>query len=290
MPTLSQYPLLPEAFITEADGQAYCNSGTVSDQRTADAIMRGINWGASMMEWYTGRRLKDRAYSLVQTVNADSRNGTLIPLDAAATSVLSAVMVGTPAYSANLTGYYNVSRAWNGTNVGLSATVTGSATDKVTLGAGRLLMDAHARYRIQLIEWPVTQAASAWAVALDGTLTAIDLTNAIIDYDEGEITLASGLAALYWFTHDEDRPLWKIQMEARCGYVQPAAGVLGHRKSYELLAQVNRDLALLYWQRFQTPSWAMASAGAGGTSGTFNKDGIPPGIMAQLAPFMRGNR
>ena len=53
---------------------------------------------------------------------------------------------------------------------------------------------------------------------------------------------------------------------------------------------MNRELAQLAYQRYQTPGGNLTSAGAGGTSGTFSKDDLPPAIAAMLNPFRRRSR
>lgn len=298
--TLSQYPLSASAFITEADAQAVCMSGTVSTQREADAIVRGVNWGASMMNTYTGRNLKDRAYTATKAaITVNSTGGTLVPGNAAATAVLQSALVGEPVVSAHLPAHTVITRAWNGTNVAISTTglgaLDGDATDSVIVGSTRMLIAGPDRVRIAFTEFPVNEVASVNLVYDDGSSDTVDWSgNAILDRDNGILMLGADAFSQItgsfgrWLDGDVHQP--RIEVECRAGYVVPSATDAGHPFEVEQLAQVNRDLCVLAWQRFQTPGWAMQSAGSGPLNASFDKLGLPAGITKQLEPFMRMGR
>lgn len=300
MSTLSVYPVSASAFITEADAQSVCMAGTVTAQRDADAIVRGINWGASMIAAITGRNLKDKAYTIVKSaINADSRSGTLKPNDSAATAVLSAAMVGEPLVSAHLPNHTVITRAWNGTSVGISTTglgtLVGSVADSVIIGSSRMLLASPDKSSLSLTEWPLSQVSGIFLLYDDGSRDSVDFAaGSILDYDNGIITLGpdafSPVSGSFgrWIDGDDYQP--RVEVECRCGYVAPSVAEVGHPAEYELLAQVNRDLCVMAWQRFQTPGWGMQSVGAGSLSATFDKSGVPSSIRAQLEPFMRMGR
>lgn len=286
----SSIPIASSAFITEADAQAFCLRGSEASAAQADQIMRGINWGAARMELYTGRRLKDQAYTRVKTLNVDSRSGELAPRDGAAAAALAAALVGEPVLSSHLKAQTYISAAWDGSTVAITpADGTGSATDTVKVGSRPILLDGANTYKqLNLPEWPLTQLSTIALVYPDGTRTLIDwASDSIIDYDEAGISLGSG----YFIHWDYEVRRCRIEVEARCGYVQPSTADRGHPVEWEQLAEVNRELCMLHFQKYQTPGQGfMDTAGAGQVSGSFSRSSLPDSVQSQLNPFKRRAR
>ncbi len=286
--TTSSLPIVSSAFITEADAQDFVGGGgVIKEQRHADAIIKAINWSTGQMEQLTGRRLKGRPYTIKRNAYVDSRVGTLIPLDATATAYLIAVQKDEPVVSSVLPAYCHVSSTWDGSKVAVTPSGgTGDATDTVTLGQGRLTERANDHKEVNLSEWPLNTLTGIYLLAPDGTRQTLDITNAIIDYDTAHIRLASD-----FFTHWDDE--WRngqIEVECNAGYLEPAAGTLGHPMEFSLLAQIQRELVSLSWQRFLTPASAFSTVNMGDLSGTPSNFAVPGVLRDQLEPFSRRNR
>lgn len=288
----SSIPLSPNAFITEAQAEAFIFRGSTPSAGDQDAIVNGINWATARMESKTGtgRKLHWRNYTQPVTPagqwTAQSAQELLLapPNNVPANTIrggddLTAVVgvlgcrVGPPF------AFYPP-----GNTVNLTLTSNATADPGVvTFGSARMKLDGPTfedRRTLVLEERPLNTLFGIWKVNGDGTKTAVDLTNAIIDYDTAKIILVQD-----FFPRGD----LALEVEANCGFIQPTNSTLGHEQAWNDMVMLTELLLQLYWQNYRLALGRLSNADAGQLRASVSpsRDTYPPDICALLDAYRR---
>ena len=261
----------PFAFVDSADVIAYVTKGITPSDPQADAIVRGINWGAATMENITGRRLRARNYTFPRSRTVTASGSTL-------TGDMSGVRVGDPVVATGFTfpAYTLVTAVASGSCAVTATGLTGAGT--ATFGSQPLIMDGDGLRSAILDEKPLQALWAVWCTYGLNILNPVDISNASIEPEISKVTLRndffySGVA--------------NVQIEARLGYDQPSGSSLGNPGDWDALSACNLRLAQVYWQEWMTPTGRFESSSAGGASAAAAKQILPPDLMASIMAYAR---
>lgn len=286
----SSIPLSPNAFITEAQAEAFIFRGATPSAADQDAIVNGINWATARMESKTGtgRKLHWRNYTQpvangpwsagvgpqLATTNGNPLGGMRGGDDVTAVVGLQGLRV---ALSPTIVLPASPIVALTGTP---SADPNGKT---VTFGSARMQLDGPTfedRRTLVLEERPLNTLFGIWKVNGDGTKTAVDLTNAIIDYSTAKIILVQD-----FFPRGD----LALEVEANCGFIQPSSSALGHEQEWNDMVMLTELLLQLYWQNYRLALGRLSNADAGQLRASVSpgRDQYPPDVCALIDAYRR---
>ena len=283
----SSIPIIPGAFITEAEAEAYILHGNEPSAAQEDAIVDGINWATGYMKRATGRDLKARTHSMRRTasVTADAATSRLLAVGAAAAAAMQLVRVGDPVVVSGFTFPVHafVTVAWDGAGVTVAGAtaVTSGTGGTASFGDGGVIMDGstmNSPRTLDLPECPLKALHAAWWADGRGGYTTIDITGALIEESIARVTLIND----YW-----RNGIANLLIECRIGYEEPSGSTFGDPEDYALLKTISKRLTQIAWQEFLVPTGRNREASVGNATASKLNDAVPADVKAMLRQFAR---
>lgn len=263
----------PHAFISTEELQArlkrVLSAEDDVEQRLTDAVNAATDW----MEMATRRKLRARNHRTANTVAFTASSGAT----AYTAGVTTALYVGDDMTGAGVGIGSQVSAIGSGTALTASRKTTAALSGtNVTFGSRPLRCSGDGTNELYLPERPIVQVFSIYD-EVNGVQTALDLSNAVYDYDVGRILLANDTFP---------KGNLNLVVNARLGYAEPSATDLGHPSFFTLESLAMRVAEVFFTDALQIRGRAQDIA-AGGLSTTVGAAPMPADIVNSILPFVR---
>jgi hypothetical protein len=147
----------------------------------------------------------------------------------------------------------------------------------LTFGSRPMTVDGQGGNVIYANQHPLVELFAAYYRNADGTRTALDITDAQYEYETGRIVL----------TNDSfPAGLMNIDLECRCGYVEPSGTDLGHPDWYALEALAYRVAEIFYGDGINLRGRS-TDVSAGGVSASMLDVSMPQDVLVGVHRFRR---
>lgn len=264
----------PHSFITTQALQARLKRNVSAEDDVEQRLTDAVNGAAHWMEMVTRRKLKARNHRTANTIVCSAAADSLTITGSGFGTTLQAgddmagvgVAVGSQVDSIDSAASLTATRK----------TTADIAAGSITFGSRPLRASGDGTNELYLAERPIVEVFSAF-YDVAGTLTAIDLANAVYDHSVGRILLATGAFP---------KGSLNILINARVGYAEPTETDLGHEEWHALEA-----LALRVGEVFYTDGIHIRgrteSVSVGNLSTQTLSTPMPADVISAITPFIR---
>lgn len=288
----------PNAFVTEAEVEAFLVRTATLGTPAQDVFARAINWATAQMESGTRRKLHHRNYTVPRTITCTTAEAGAQVTSAAAflngtrslyvDDDIIATSLGDVPEGARIASIESASSLYMTLATAAGA---GGAGKVLTFGSRRMLIPIEDAFdqvgggwggaglrQVYLPERPLNDLWALYWIDANGTRTALDLTNAIIDYD----------MALIRLTNDSiPAGALAIEAECNCGYWPPTSIRRGHTEEWNDAVLCSYAYVGIYWQLYQVFSGRFGDIGAGQFTASVSSKDLPVDITSYLERYKR---
>jgi len=267
-------PLTAHAFITPEGLLPRMKRVEGAEDDIERRIDEAINGCASFLERVTRRRLKARNYRTATTTTvtfaASSTQvvGNAFDLLEVGDDILSLYApVGAQIASIDSFAILQMTRK----------AAANESNRSVTFGSEPITLSGDGTSELYCPEFPLVELFAAYYKNTDGSRTAIDTDNAVLERSTGRIRLMQDIFPV---------GSMNIDLEVRAGYVAPSTTSLGHQEWYDLEALSFR-VAEIFFADALNLRGRTENMSVGAVSASFGLSDMPADVQAGVRRFMR---